>query len=521
MQLEIPSAQSAAVVACVLLPKSEPVIETKPAIRPSRGWRAMFSFPVVMGALLLLLMVFTERSRFSDPDLWWHLKTGEIIWNTHSIPRVDLFSFTANGHPWIAQEWLSEVIIYGAWKFGGYTGLMLWLCLFSSLLVIGAYLLSTLYSGNCKVAFLGGAVTWLFSTVGLAIRPHMMGYLLLVCELLVLHLGRSRDRRWLLALPPLFALWINFHSSFFFGLVVLGIVLVCSFFEFRLGLLAGHRWEKRERKMLVIAFGLSVAALFINPIGPKLLWYPLDVMRNQSVGVHSVSEWQQPSFENIRGLGLLAIAGLILLIPMLRRCQLTFLELILLAIGFGFAVRHERMTFLFGILVAPILCRLLATTWERYDRDRDRVLPNAVVLALLVPMAILAFPNSRSLEQQVAKANPVKALEFIKRSGLSGRMLNDYVYGGYLIWAAPEHKVFIDGRADVFEWTGVFSDYNKLTTLQAEPNVLLDKYHINFCLLSRDASFVRVLPLLPGWQQVYADESSVIFARSELPEQNR
>ena len=58
---------------------------------------AVFSFPVVLALLLIVLMLFTVRSRFSDPDMWWHLKTGEIIWNTQSIPRVDLFSFTAYG----------------------------------------------------------------------------------------------------------------------------------------------------------------------------------------------------------------------------------------------------------------------------------------------------------------------------------------------------------------------------------------------------------------------------------------
>src|SRR5690242_2767328 len=61
----------------------------------SRGFlRVVFSFPVVRMTLLTVLTLLTVRSRFNDSDLWWHLKTGEIIWKTHSIPRVDLFSFT-------------------------------------------------------------------------------------------------------------------------------------------------------------------------------------------------------------------------------------------------------------------------------------------------------------------------------------------------------------------------------------------------------------------------------------------
>ena len=74
-------------------------------------WRRVsqfaFSFPAVLLSLLIVLTVFTVRSRFADPDMWWHLKTGELIWNSHTIPRTDPFSFSAAGYRWIAQEWLS------------------------------------------------------------------------------------------------------------------------------------------------------------------------------------------------------------------------------------------------------------------------------------------------------------------------------------------------------------------------------------------------------------------------------
>ena len=92
MQLEVPAA---------------PIPDVVSEVRPRSFWQVVFSFPAVLAALLVVLTVLTVRSRFSDPDLWYHLKIGEIIWNTHSIPRVDLFSFTAYGHPWMAQEWLS------------------------------------------------------------------------------------------------------------------------------------------------------------------------------------------------------------------------------------------------------------------------------------------------------------------------------------------------------------------------------------------------------------------------------
>jgi hypothetical protein len=467
----------------------------------------------MLAGMLVVLAVLTVRSRFNDPDMWWHLKTGEIIWNTHRIPTVDTFSFTAAGHPWIAQEWLSQLTIYAAYHFGGYAGLMLWLCLFSSLIFIAAYALCAFYSSNAKVAFLGALTTWLFSTVGLSVRPQLFGYLLLVLELLIVHFGRTRDRRWFFALPFVFALWINIHSSFIFGLVVLGVYLFCSFWNFRCGLLVCHRWEQRDRKALIVALALSAAALFINPVGPKLIVYPLDVMLNQHANLQLITEWQQPDFSTGRSLGLLAVAGLIILVPLLRRVDLRLEELLFLGLTFWFAVRHERMMFLFGILVAPGLCRLLADTWEHYDFNRDRVLPNAVMLALLLPAVVLAFPSGGNLQNQVETGNPTKALDFIRKSGLSGNMLNEYIFGGYLIWAAPERKEFVDGRADVYDPTGVLAEYGNWHAAQTDPKVLLDKYHINFCLLPSDSPMARIVQLLPGWKLVYSDKFAAVVAR--------
>src|SRR5205823_8428978 len=91
---------------------------------------------------------------------------------------------------------------------------MLWVCALGSLVLVAAYVLCWLYSGNRKIAFAGAMGVWFFGTISLVIRPHLIGNLLLICEMLILQLARTRDSRSYYALPPLFALWINFHSSF-------------------------------------------------------------------------------------------------------------------------------------------------------------------------------------------------------------------------------------------------------------------------------------------------------------------
>jgi hypothetical protein len=331
--------------------------------------------------------------------------------------------------------------------------------------------------------------------------------------LLIIHVARCRDVRWIFLLPPLFGLWINCHGSFIFGLTVLGVVLFCSFFELRAGPLVAHRWASMDRRLLLAAFFLSIAVLFPNPIGMKQVLYPIDVLFNQPKGLAYVDEWMPPASHDVRTLGMLATAGLICGLVLLRRAELRIEELLLFALGMQMSFSHTRMLFVFGIMGAPILTRLLCDSWDTYEFARDRRTPNAVMMLMSLSVVFLAFPGWNQLDAQVKKGNPAKAVEFIRRAGLSGKMLNEYVYGGYLIWALPEHKVFMDGRSDVYEWTGVLAEFGNWALLQADPAVLLDKYHVGFCLLSKDAPMVRVLPYLPGWKKVYSDEMAVVFSR--------
>ncbi|MBS1798677.1 MAG: hypothetical protein JSS95_02510 [Acidobacteria bacterium] len=476
----------------------------------------IFSFPAMLAGLLTALAVLTVRDRFADPDMWWHLKTGQVIWTTHSIPTTDIFSYTTGHHAYVPHEWLSQCLIYAGYRFGGNSGLMLWLCVLTSVLLVAGYGLCWLYSQNAKVAFVGALTIWLFATIGLAVRPQMIGYLLLIVELLLIQLGKTRNPRWFWGLPPLFALWVNCHGSFFVGLVTAGAILLCSFFNFEQGLVASQRWEPHIRRTFEWALVLAIAALFINPVGLKQVLYPIDTMLHQPVGLSASSEWQPLQFGDGRSLAFLAVTVGILLLAVLRYRSLYCQELFLLAMGAQLAASHRRMLFVFGILTAPTLTRLLSDTWETYHPDQDKPLPNAIFIAASALVVFLAFPGRQTLASQIEHQSPVKAVMFLAAHQVSGNMLNEYVYGGYLIWAAPEHPVFVDGRADVFEQTGVLSDYGSWATLQSNPTDLLYKYKIDFCLLSRESPMARVMSLL-NWKTIYSDEYSIILVRDKGP----
>ena len=478
----------------------------------SRAWRRIFSFPVTICGLLAVLGTLTVSARLNDPDTWWHLRLGQFMWKTRSIPQVDVLSYSTARHSVIPHEWLSQLCIFAAYQLGGLTGMMLWLTFFSVALLVAGYAFCTLYSGNAKTSFVGALMIWLFSTVGLAIRPHLIGYLLLIAELTLIHLGRTRSSRWFFALPPLFALWINIHGSFFIGLVVAAIFLLSSFFQFNSGSLSSQAWPRPTQLRFLIAMLLATGCLFLNPGGIRQILYPLDTMFRQPINLANIEEWQPLQLSGQRGVFVLVTLAILFLLIAMRKADLHLHELLLFGIGLWLACSHARLLFVFGILVAPTLSRMLSAVWENYSFEQDRILPNVVMLSLALAAVLIAFPSSKNLSAQVNAANPVKAVEYIRSHHLPGPILNDYRYGGYLIWAAPEYPVFIDGRADLYEWAGVLGPYGRWATLQEDPRLLPSRYGVRTILLPAGAPMVQTLPFVPGWKAVYSDSNAIVFS---------
>jgi hypothetical protein len=481
----------------------------------SRLSRIAFSFPVFVAFSLVALTALTVRGRFDDPDLWFHLKMGQVVWNTRAIPTTDLFSYTAAGSLCIPHEWLSQLSIYGAYRLGGDSGMMCWLLVFASLLLVSLYGLACLYSGNAKVSFLGGMIGWYFATVGLTIRPLVIGHFLLVVELLLLHLGRTRDRRWFWGLPLLFAIWVNCHGSYAFGLMVLVITVACGFCEFRMGPIVALAWPSETRRMLIAASVGCLAALFCNPLGWRLIAFPFNILFVHQSAMSMVQEWFPLPFFDARAVGLMLIVGGAALAAAARTVEIRLEELILVSIGAIMALQHQRMLFLFGIMAAPVVSRLLSGCWETYDSRRDMPIANGVCMAIAITVIVASFPSQAELQAQVSKGSPAGAVEFIRKAHLQGPMLNDYLFGDYLIWALPEHKVFVDGRSEVFEGNGVLEAFRRWDYLEEDPQILLDKYHIQFCMLNNGNPLSVVLPHLPGWRMAYEDKRASVFVRQD------
>ena len=109
---------------------------------------------------------------------------------------------------------------------------------------------------------------------------------------------------------------------------------------------------------------------------------------------------------------------------------------------------------------------------------------------------------------------PVRAVAYLRQHPVPRPMFNTYRYGGYLIWQLDGgNKVFVDGRADIYERTGVLADYLSISRLAPTTPFLLDAYRVQSCLLDRDEPLGTLLAAMPAWQKVYSDSQSVLFVR--------
>ncbi len=476
-------------------------------------WRRVLSFPVTIFFMLLPIVPLTLRSRLNDPDLWWHLRLGQLMWTTHRIPLSDQFSWTAAHHSTIPHEWLSELSLYAVYHLLGYSGLMLWTCVTTALLLGLAYLLCSLMSGNPKTSLVAVLTIFLFATVGLAARPHMIGYSFLVCELLILHLGRTRHPAWFWALPPLFLLWINAHGSFVLGMLLAFVMVGLSLFDLHAGSVHWDRFDRARRNQLIAAVMVSCAALLVNPRGFAQIAYPFDAMFHNTSHLDQITEFRPLQITEPRAMLLSALLLGMAAIVLVRRPRLDLQDVLFALGGIYLAARHERMLFVCGILLAPLLSRMLADLWEGYDAESDRPFVNLVVMSIACLVIVVTFPSRGSLQHQVEVGNPAGAVAYLEEHPAPRRLLNDYVLGGYLIWAAPQTPVFMDGRGDIYEWSGVLTDYAQWASLAEDPRHLLEKYKVSTCLLASGSPMAHVLSLLPEWQQVYSDSKAVIFER--------
>jgi hypothetical protein len=472
------------------------------------------SFPAMLGMFLIGRVFCQERSFVVDPDVWWHIKIGQDILRTHHWPTTDPYSFTVAGTPWIAYDWLGDVSIGFVAKFG-LQALDALLILLGGAIATALYYYASLCAKNSKAGFVSAAIVSIFAIGNFNLRPQMFGFLFLVITLIVLEHFRQGRPKALWILPPLFLIWINAHGSWIIGLGVILLTLGAGLFDFSIGSVEGVRWTEEQRIQLELALLGSLAVIPLTPYGAQQATYPFLTALSIPLGVGNITEWLPMPFNTFWGKLFLAVVVVAFVLQTLCHFKFRLQQWILGIGGVVMACVHVRFVLLFSPFFSPILAIMLARWLQPYHREKDKFALNAVLMAGVAFAMAWYFPTRSKLEQAVETQFPVRAVNFLHSHQLQGPLFNNYAYGGYVVGNLPEHKVFIDGRADLYEFEGVMGDYLQVVNFRPAAFSVLKFYGIRMFLLQQDEPLAVVLAEHPDWKQIYKDDTSVIFVRKD------
>ena len=451
--------------------------------------------------------VLPAGGKIRDPDIWWHLKTGELIWTNRSVPTADPFSFTALGHPWTAHEWLSDLILYGVFAHFGFIGLILLMSLLLSALMAALYLLVRRQMDYGPLALMITALCGIAGWQLWSPRPHLFTYLLLAGLLLLIRKPTSRSL-WLAV--PMFWLWSNLHGAWIMGFGVMAIALIDA------GIRSIRKGRSAEAGQMALVCLCSLLAVLLGPSPLQRLVYPLSYFSGV-IPAGLVREFQSPNFWDPAStpyeLLLMAIAALLYL----GRRPMRVWEWIVLGLMVHFSLHSARHIPLLGIVAAPILAtQASGITGRTPESAKNESLAINLIVLLLLPMLVwMGLPKVNDEAHCVEADFPREACQFLDthpRLG-EGRLLNNYDWGGYLIFHLyPKYLVSIDGRADVHH-QHMRRDLKAFQSLSGDLDKELQRLNPDVILWPADKPLAVVLRRDSHWQVLYQDKKAVVFGR--------
>ncbi|HEX4491027.1 MAG TPA: hypothetical protein VH914_07470 [Acidimicrobiia bacterium] len=442
--------------------------------------------------------------QLSDNSFFWHLRTGRYILD-HGIPRGDIFSFTAPGTRWVAQSWLAE-IAYGALdRSVGAIGIRLLIACTGAAVTLLSYRLARRLTGDRVRAGLITVVAYVATMVVFSERPLAFGLVAALVVVWIVEVPESRvGQRPLLWLPVVFWLWTNVHGSFALGVVYIGLHVVGRALD------GARPWEGRERQ-LVTGTLVGLAVSLVNPYGPGLLMFPVQLMGRGQV-LAQVVEWRSPDFRS--PVGMAFAAWLVVLVVALalaekrptRRDVLVAVPFVLLAL---WAERNIGLAVLFTL---PVAARAFATTRRRAD---GRSLLATVALLVVVSLFGVSVASATAEPDFQTASYPVAAMTYMQQHDLLGqRLFTTDAWAGYTIlrfW--PQQRIFLDDRYDMFP-KRIVDDYTDVADGHPNWEKVLDEYHVQVIVWAPERALTQLLAESSHWKRVHTDDRADVWVRA-------
>jgi len=473
-------------------------------LRSSRSYDLLW-----LSLTLLLILPIAFYLSITPHDYWFYVRIGKDILQNGAIPRVDTFSYTYPGRPIFYQPWLSAVIFWLGYSFGGatLTFLLRGSCIAIAYAVIWALVREA--GAGTKIATLLVILLGFSSSMNWSMRPQMFAYPLFAITLWVLWGWNHGRSGWMWVLPLVTLLWANLHGSFILAFALMGSALVFG---------AGNR------KQLAIWLGLSLLGTFINPRGIFVWGFVSDMLNSPSDQLFA-TEWRPPA--NAGWQMNIFFGWLLLFIPLVAISprRLSLLEWVWF-LSFGWlALSGLRYVIWFMFIMATLSGALLGELLRSFKRDAviENSTPafNYLLAGLIFLLPLMMLPGIRETWWKDAPApyhaatTPIAATKWLAaHPNLPGPLFAEYTFSSYLTFALPARRVWIDNRFNAYppeHW----ENYQAISSAKPQWAKLLDKDKVNLLMLSLHSQpiLIEVAEASGDWCEQYRDKDAVILSR--------
>lgn len=502
-----------------------------PAIRLEHLWIAL---------ALCITGVFISLTPTLPNDFWWHLKIGQIIAES-GIPNTNMFAWTLPAdEPFVYQSWLGELLFYWLYQLGG-----LPMVIFARNLLGTAAFAVVAYeahrrSGSWRLAALAVLLAAAMTINNFTTRTQNWSWVPFALYLSILgaYADRQLSARWLGLLPLIMLFWVNAHGAFTMGILVSGAFVTGETLSRLFRRPEALNW--RLLRPLYLALGGIFAATLVNPLGPGIYTYVLDLLTD-APSQSLINEWQSPTPRSLAGAFFYAGVLAVVVAFGFGRRRPGISEMILVCGLAWQAFLGVRYVVWFGMAIMPIMVQSFGPSRTAFGAARPRRMSrreggagglanSLVLLGLLLAFAAVQpwfkpllqlpapyqnlfvdMPNAPLL---FTSNTPVAATEHLRQNPCDGNVLNELGQGSYLAWGLyPVNQHFIDPRVELFPMD-IWHDYIALTEGRRVAE-LLDEYDIACVVLDsgHQPALAETMPELAGWQQTFADERSEVWRR--------
>jgi len=472
---------------------------------------------------MIFLVIFSAamavgwRTLNTDSDLPRHLRMGQFIVETRSIPQTEMFSYALEGRPYVAHEWLAGVIYYFSYTILGLKGVVF----LTATLISGAFfiLYSALSKEHEERLLTGFFILWGAANTSLhwIARPYLFTMLFLAAWLILID-AIARGKKTHFWLPPmLMALWGNIHAEFVAGFLVL------------IAYMAGWCWDflfdrKNTNPRIIYNLArisvLSFIASLLNPFGLRTWTTILSYLGNDYL-MSTINETKPPDFTNPLFFIEFSLIITSILVFALKKGDLQSGRAFLFAGFTALAMTSGRNIHLFGVvapfvLAGPAVTALDSTIQRKITsiiakiegRLKGFVWPVIIMITFWLAL-ILGKIGDRYFIDPILF--PVEAVDWLEINPQSGRMFNNFNWGGYIVWRLwPEQKDFIDSQSDLTgEVSRLYLNAQKLTPGWEQVFV---QYNIEWVIMPVGSILSQELAE-SGWKTIYQDTTAIILRK--------